>query len=270
MRKGGIVLIIAALFMLTMSGCASMALTGRAKVQQDAFGARKTFAVVTIASAKKFSGEKGLLQTFKKTDDIPGANTQPILNRLKPKVFKVLAKSRHFKLLPESSVLRSKAYRRTPEDKRKHKVLFFNVDMNVAKNYKYFSKPEKLAKLARDLKVDGVIVVNMSFSIRSSKSWISVAGLTLGKKKYSVVASASALAYDREGKVVWKDSAVKEAEPGDTKAIILLDFTDVTKTRFKKLHPSAITIGSKAMDVLLARFSDAVEGRKVSMFQKLK
>ena len=270
MRKGGIVLIIAALFMLAMSGCASMAITGRAKVQQDAFGARKKFAVVTIASAKKFSGEKGLLQMFKKTDDIPGANTQPILNRLKPKVFKALGKSRHFKLTPESSVLKSKAYRRTKEDERKQKVLFFNVDMNVAKNYKYFSKPEKLAKLARDLRVDGVIVINMSFSIRSTKSWISVGGLSMGKKKYSVVATASALAYDRKGKLVWKDTAIKEAEPGDTKAIILLDFTNVTKTKFKKLHPSAITIGSKAMDVLLARFKDTVEGRKVSAFQRMK
>jgi len=270
MKRLSIIVISAVFFMVTMSGCAPVAITGKVKAQQDAFGAKKEFAVVSIASIKELHGEKGITQIFKKTDDIPGANTQPILDQLRPEIIKTLTKSKHFKLVPESSVLKSKVYKKTMEDERKHKVLYKNVDINVAKNYKYFSKPEKLAQLAKDFKVDGVITIVMNFTISSGKSWLSVAGVTLGKKEYSVIASISALAYDREGKLIWKDTAIKQAEPGDKKAIVLLDLTDLTKTNFKKLHPSAITIGGKAVNVLLARFNDSMEGKSVSIFQKLK
>jgi hypothetical protein len=270
MKRFSIGVIIAVCYMAAMIGCAPVAITGKAKVQQDSFGAKKQFAVVTIASVKDFHGEKGITQMFKKTDDIPGANTQPILDQLSPKIIKTLEKSEHFKLVPESKVLASKAYKRINEDERTQKVLIKNIDLNVAKNYKYVSTPEKLAELARDLNVDGVITVVMNFSITSGKSWLSVAGLTVGKKEYSVIASISALAYDQDGELIWKDTAIKQAEPGDKKAIVLLDFTDLTKTNFTKLHPSAITIGNKAVDVLLARFSSTMEGEKVSIFQKMK
>jgi hypothetical protein len=260
----------AVFFMVTMSGCAPVAITGKVKAQQDAFGAKKELAVVTIASVKELHGEKGVTQLFKKTDDIPGANTQPILDQLRPEIIKTLRKSKHFNLVPESRVLNSKAYKRAAEDERRQKVLYKNIDLNVAKNYKYFSEPEKLAQLAKDLKVDGVITIVMNFSISSGKSWLSVAGVTVGKKEYSVVASISALTYDREGELIWKDTAIKQAEPGDKKAIVLLDLTDLTKTNFEKLHPSAVTIGGEAVNVLLARFNDSVEGRRVSRFQRLK
>jgi hypothetical protein len=270
MKRLSTIVIGAAFLMVTMSGCAPFAITGKVKTQQDAFGAKKEFAVVTIASIKELHGEKGITQIFKKTDNIPGANTQPILDRLRPEIIKTLGKSKHFKLVPERRVLKSKVYKGTEEDERKHRVLYKHVDINVAKNYKYFSKPEKLAQLARDFEVDGVITIVMNFSITSGKSWLSVAGVTFGKKEYSVVASISALAYDREGKLIWKDTAIKQAEPGDKKAIVLLDLTDLTKTNFKKLHPSAFTIGSKAVNVLLARFNDSMEGKRASIFQKLK
>lgn len=255
---------------MAVAGCAPVAITGKAKVQEDAFGAKKKFAVVTIASVKELHGEKGITQMFKNTDQIPGADTQPILDKLRPGVVKALKDSPHFKLMPENRVLKSKAYRGAAEDERKHKVLIKNVDMNVAKGYKYFSEPEKLAQLAKDLKVDGVVTIVMGFSITSGKSWVSVAGLSVGKKEYSVVTTVSALAYDREGRRIWKDSVAKQAEPGDKKAIVLIDVTDLTKTDFEKFHPSAVTIGGKAVDVLLARFSDTVEGKQVSFFQKLK
>jgi hypothetical protein len=270
MKRLSTIVISAVFLMVTMIGCAPVAITGKVKTQQDAFGAKKKFAVVTIASIKELHGEKGITQIFKKTDDIRGAKTQPILDQLRPEIIKTLRNSKHFKLLPESRVLKSKAYKRTRGGERKHKVLYKNVDINVAKNYKYFSKPEKLAQLAKDFKVDGVITIVMNFSISSGKSWLSVAGVTFGKKEYSVVASISVLAYNREGKLIWKDTAIKQAEPGDKKAIVLLDLTDLTETNFKKLHPSAITISGKAVNVLLARLNDSMEGKSVSIFQKLK
>lgn len=57
------------------------------------------------------------------------------------------------------------------------------------------------------------------------------------------------------------------AEPGDSKAIILIDTTDLTATNFEKLHPSALTMGDKAVEVLLTRFDDTIAGSKVSSMQ---
>jgi hypothetical protein len=269
-RRYAIISVVAVLIGLVASGCAPIAITPKIRVQNDCFGKQKRFAVVTIASTKKFYGEKGLTQMFKKTDDIPGANTQPIIDKLSPKIIRSLSKSKHFRLVPEKNVLRSKVYKRVEEDKRMQRVLFMSVPMNTAKGYKYITKAEKMAKLANDLKVDGVISVYMNFSIQSIKSKLMVAGLSLGQKQYAATVSITAVAYDRGGKIIWKDSTIKEAEPGDKKAIILIDASDITKTNFKKLHPTAVKIGEKSVGVLLARLDDALEGRSVSRIQKIR
>jgi len=255
---------------LMVSGCAQMSVTGSADVDKKAFGAKKKFAVVSIASLKTFRGEQGLGQMFTNNDNIPGMNTQPIINQLDQKIIRTLGSCRYFTLLPEHTVLASRAYRNTAEDDKTMKILFMTENMNVANHYKYISDKEKYAKLAQELGVDGVIGITMNFSIASSKGFVSIMGLSLGKKSYSAMASISAIAYNKKGEVIWKDSTLKEAEPGDTKAIILLDTTDMTNTDFEKFHPSAVEIGGKAVDVLLARFDDTMAGKETSMFQSVK
>ena len=255
---------------LMVSGCAQMAITGSANVDKQAFGAKKKYAVVSIASIKTFQGEQGLGQLFTKNENVPGMNTQPIINKLDSKIIHTLHRSKYFTLMPEHTVLASRVYRRIAEDDRTMKVLFMSESMNVANRYKYISDEKKYAKLARDLDVDGVIGITLNFTISSSKGYVSVMGLSLGKKSYSAMASISAIAYNRKGEVVWKDSTIREAEPGDSKAIILLDTTDMTNTDFMKFHPSAIEIGGKAVDVLLARFDDTMAGKETSMFQSVK
>jgi hypothetical protein len=250
-------LVLSVLIGVMISGCAPMAITGSADVNKQAFGARKRFAVVSIASMKTFHGEQGLGQMFTKNDDIPGMNTQPIINQLDPKIIRALDHDKHITLLPEKTVLSSRAYKRIHEDDRVMKVLFMNETMNVANHYKYFTDEKKYAKLARELGVDGVIGITVNFSITSGKG-------------YSATAAISAVAYDKNGEVIWKDSTVKEADPGDSKAIILLDTTDITNTDFEKFHPSAVEIGGKAVDVLLARFDDTISGKSTSMFQSMK
>jgi hypothetical protein len=259
-----------ALFGVMVSGCAPMAITGSADVNKTAFGSKKRFAVVSIASVKTFHGEQGLGQMFTNNDDIPGMNTQPLINKMNPKIISALNSSIYFKLLPENKVLTSKAYKNFEEDERLMKVLFMSETMNVANKYKYISDEKKYAKLANDLGVDGVIGVTMNFSIAPSKASLNVMGLSLGKKSYSAMTSISAIAYNKNGEVIWKDSTVKEAEPGDTKAIILIDTSDMTGTNFENLHPSAVEIGGKAVDVLLARFDDTMAGNKTSTFQSIK
>ena len=255
---------------LLISGCAPMTITGAADVDKKSFGPKKKFAVVSIASLKTFRGEQGVGQMFTNNDDIPGMNTQPIINKLDPKIMRTLGSSRYFTLMPENAVLASKAYKNFTEDERVIKVLFMSETMNVANNYKYVSDEKKYAKLAKDLGVDGVIGITMNFTISSGGGKLNVMGLSLGKKSYSAMASISAIAYNRNGDVVWKDSTMKEAEPDDSKAIILIDTSNMTDTNFEKLHPSAIEIGGKAVDVLLARFDDTMAGKEVSSFQSVK
>lgn len=264
--RSGIVIVLVWL----LSACAPMAYTGGADVNKAAFGEKKRFAVVSIASMKDFYGEKGLAQMFKSTDEIPGADTQPLIDTLAPTIVSTLDKSGNFVLVPEREVLSSAAYRSVTEDEKVMKVLFLTKDMNVAHDYKYISDPQKYAELARQLDVDGVIGITMNFSLTAGKSFININGLSLGKKSYSVMASSSATAYDRDGNVIWNDSTIKQAEPGDTKAIILIDTTDLTGTNFEKLHPSAITMGGKAIEVLLARFDDTIAGNQVSSIQFMK
>jgi hypothetical protein len=261
---------IAIVLVLLLSACAPMAITGGADVDKAAFGAKKRFAVVSIASMKDFYGEKGLTQMFKSSDEIPGANTQPLIDELAPRIVSTLDKSGNFILVPEQEVLSSKAYRNVAEDEKVAKVLFMTKDLNTARNYKYISEQQKYAELARQLDVDGVIGITMNFSLTAGKNFISVAGLSLGKKNYSVMVASTAIAYDRGGNVIWKDSTVKMAEPGDSKAIILIDTTDLTATNFEKLHPSALTMGDKAVEVLLTRFDDTIAGNKVSGIQFMK
>ncbi len=263
-------LFLTAVFMVTLSACAPMAITGSADVEKTAFGPKKRFAVVSIASVKTFSGEKGITQLFKDTDEIPGADTRPLLDAVKPKVFKSLQANRNFVLLPEKKVLHSRAYKQIREDERKTKMLIWSDEMNVARNYKYFSEPSKYAQLAKELKVDGVIGVTMGFSVSSNKAGLSINGLSFGRKAYSPQATISAVAYDERGNVIWKDSTLKRAEPGDKKAIFLLDFTDVTNTNFTKLHPKAIEIGNKAVEVLVSRLDDTLSGKGTSSIQSMK
>jgi hypothetical protein len=259
-----------ALIGVMVSGCAPMAITGSADVDKNAFGAKKRFAVVSIASLKTFQGEQGLTQMFKSNDEIPGTNTQPLINKLNPKIIRSLGNFKYITLIPEDKVLTSKSYKNLAEDERIMKVLFMSEPINVANNYKFFSDEKKYAKLARDLGVDGVIGITMNFSISSGKNSVSVMGLSLGKKSYSAMATISAVAYNKNGEVIWKDSTLKEAEPGDTKAIILIDTSDMSSTNFEKFHASAIEIGGKAVDVLLARLDDTMAGKKVSSIQSVK
>ena len=259
-----------ALFGAMVSGCAPMAITGSADVNQKAFGAKKRFAVVSIASLKTFRGEQGMGQMFKNNDDIPGMNTQPIINKLDSKIVRSLGNSKYFTLLPENTVLTSKAYKSFAEDERVMKVLFMSETMNVANNYKYVSDEKKYAKLAKELGVDGVIGITMNFTISEGGGKLYLGPLSLGKKSYSAMASISAIAYNKNGEVIWKDSTMKEAEPGDTKAIVLIDTSGMTDTNFEKLHPSAIDIGGKAVDVLLARLDDTMAGKETSVFQSAK
>lgn len=254
---------------LLLSGCSPMAITGRAKVQQDSFGGSKKFAVVSIASAKHFSGEQGFFQQFKSNDSIPGIDTQPVIDQLVPSIREKFAKTGYYTSVPMSTIVGSPQYIELQEDEKVQKIAFFKSELNVAKGYKFFNDPQKLAELAQALEVDGVITVVMNFSVVSMKTTGFIAVASFGKKEYASNATIAVTAYDRNGNILWQDTTIKQAEPGDKKAIVVLDFSDIGGTNFEKMHPSAVLIGEHAVDVIVQRFKDTMEGKSTSMFQKI-
>ena len=178
-----------------------------------------------------------------------------------------LGQTRNFILVPESRVLGNRAYKMAAEDPRQQGAAIFTVDMNVAQGYRYFSEPQKYAKLAQDLGVDGVIAVYVHFGVSATNMGGAIKGIALGAKRYSTTASASAIAYNQKGEVVWKDQTHKEADPEDTRAVVVLDTSMFTGADFVKLQPSAVEIGGKAVEVLISRLDDTIAGRSVDRVQ---
>lgn len=256
------------IFITSLAGCASV-YTGKADVDKAAFGPQKRFAVVSIASVKYFQGEKGFFQMFKSDDKIAGANTQPMLDKLVPDILRSLNHSHYIRLVSQRRVLRNHTYRTMPEDKRTMSAFITHYDLDVARHYKYFSDPKKFAKLARALNVNGVIGVTMTFTVMAHRSGFNIDGIGFGKKTYSASATITATAYDRNGKLIWKDTTLKKAKPGDTKYDVVLDTSDFRPTDFKKFRPSAIAIGDKAVKVLVSRFDDTMTGKEVSSMQSM-
>ena len=271
--RGVFWLFLAAAFLLT--GC-SMALTGRAEVEKQAFTKEKKYALVTISASKEFSGEQGFFQMFKDNENIRGINTQPVVDELVPVIRKKLAQTGYFTSVPMTNIVNNPSYKLLQEDEKVRRAGIFSIEQNVGYGYKYLADEQKLSQLARDLDVDGVICVNMNFSVVAMKSALSAAAsnllgglpLSVGEKEYSSNVSMTLTAYDADGHLIWEDSTAKQAEPGDEKAIVLMDLSDLTDTNFEKMHPSAVLIGSYATDVLVERFQSTMEGKKTSIFQK--
>ena len=250
LRAFSVVGIIVTLLMLV--GCAIIISPG-AKVDADSFGKTKKCAIVTIMGTKKLQAQKGFLQMFKK---VPEQNTQSILDKLRPEVIKAFRKSKHLRVKSEKRVLNSKAYKKLKADEPVHKVLFMKVELNTAKGYKFISDPQKLSKLAKDLNVDGVIVVGMNFSVSSGIA----GGLGIGVKRFKVVTAVNAMAYDSNGRLVWKDAIHKSSELADSQLALI---ADVRSVNFKKLKPHAFKAGKEGLNVLVARLDDGLEGKRV-------
>ena len=243
----GIIVIVAMLV-----GCAIIISPG-VKVDTDSFGKTKKCAIVTIMGTKKLQAQKGFLQLFKK---VPEQNTQPVLDKLRPEVINAFRKSKHLTVKSEKGVLNSKAYKNLTADEPVQKVLFMEVELNTAKGYKFITDPEKLSRLAKDLNVDGVIVVGMNFSVSSGIA----GGLGIGVKRFKVVTAVSAMAYDSNGKLVWKDAVHKSSELADSQLAVI---ADVRSVDFEKLKPYAFKAGKEGLNVLVARLDNGLEGKRV-------
>ena len=244
------------LFTFLFSGCAP-----RSMIKPEAFGTKKTFAIVSIAGAKHFNaGSKTTKEFFTGYDD--SNNTQPILDKMKVDVWKALKKSNHFRLKDPKKVRSSQVYKGLEPDEAVFRVGIFKTKMNTAKGYKYFSDKKKLAKLAKELRVDGVIQVIVNLSTRDT----TIYAVGFGAKTTRVLGIIGLFAYDRNGNVIWQDMIQQISEEGLSKAMILVDTGNIN---YKKLIPLAEKVAQEGIKKIVANLDDKMgSGKNVQRHAK--
>jgi hypothetical protein len=225
-----------------LAGCGSIGTV----YQPGAFGSDKTYAVVTVMATEKvgctdFGGNPcnggvfGLVNMAARKDAYSIA-AGDILENTYPTVLKGL---RAPNLKVAADVKGNKVYRAAAEDAQPTGAL--RQQHTVAKGYKHFSD-ENLGKMARELKVDGVIVLTLSYT--AAKSGVTVAGVGGGHKAQTMV---MARAVDKEGKNVWFDYAQGQSDTGVSTGIGAVDFP--------KLRPLFVDSSDKAIKKLMENFS---------------
>ena len=141
--------------------------------ETQAFGKSKKFAVVSVSATPEINSGSGtgsgigftLSGLIKAASDESGYNgdADKILAETAPLILEDLGNNRHYTLVPAKTVLNHKAYR-AAEGEDTSITLGFGKKWLVAPGYKYIKSEDKLAKLARDLNVDAVMVVTVNYS----------------------------------------------------------------------------------------------------------
>jgi hypothetical protein len=171
--------------------------------REDAFGKKKRFAVVTIVSSQKITGNSGsgsvtgIVKAIGKKRGYTG-DAAKVFKASVPIIMKELKKSRHFTLVPENQIIRSKRYKALEGDPPK--LLWFK--MLVAKGYKYFGKA-KFKKVAKELRLDGAINVSLNYGY--GFTGVNIAGIISGGYHKAEVL-LTIYAVDRDGRIVWRET----------------------------------------------------------------
>ena len=223
-------------------------------VRRDAFGPKKTYAVVSIHAYPEIhpigqsqGSLSGLVKMAGKDSGL-SRDSSGILEDSVPIVMKILKGSGSFKLASEESVLGSKAYAAAAPDDPK---IIFSSKFRAAKGYKFLSMKDgqNLAQLAQKLKVDGVILLSLDYGY--TFSGVNAAGLIAAGTQHGGV-RAVVSTYDRSGQLVWRDIIYKKSDAsigafGET-------------GNFRKLHPLLLEAVSGCAKELVAALSRDVRG----------
>ena len=238
---------------LVLAGVAALAGCGSVGsiYQPDAFGATRTYAVVTVMATQKVGcsdlggnpcngGVFGLVNMAARKDAYSTASDE-ILESTYPTALKAL-RSPNLKIAT-GDIKANRAYRAAAEDPQPNGT--FAQQHAIAKGYKYFSD-ESLVKLARDLKVDGVITLTLSYN--AARSGITVGGAGGGHQAQTTV---FARAIDKDGKNVWWDYAMGNSDKSVSTGIGAVDFP--------KLRPLFAESTDKAVRKLMENFNSKTQ-----------
>jgi hypothetical protein len=219
------------------------------KINPDAFGSSKTYALVSVIynpDINYFGGGKGftmgggttasgLIKAAGKNNGY-SRDAQEIFKTTFPKVLKAFQSTKSFKLLPERTVLKSEAYKRAVGSKPK--ILWSSF--NLPPGYKYFDGENTITKLARDLHVDGVIIMHIAYGY--TFKGVGFFGLVSAGTERGAV-RINLFAINREGKTVWQDFYIEES----TESIGAVG----ESADFEKIHPLIIDAAIKSATGIL-------------------
>ncbi len=247
--------------LLLLCGALVMTSCSYHTVRKDSFGTTKTYAVVSIYAQRKIRAHgntqgmgtvSGLVKAAKK-DAGTSDDVSTVLEDGTQIVLKALHQSRSFRLLPHERVAQHPAYVKEQPDDPNGVFLKFKP----AKGYKYFNlgDKEKLSELARKLKVDGVIVVQLDYGF--AFNGVAAAGLIAAGKHHGSL-NAVVAAYDRSGEVVWSDMVSKTSEKG-------IGTLGANVADFPKLRPLLLEATSAASNELVAKLDESVSGPTVAL-----
>lgn len=212
----------------------------------EAFGPGKTFAIVSIAASPKMSVAgtgagtaigTSLTGAIKSASSASGYSNRAdeVFAETLPIVLKELESSPHFRLAPRQWVQQHKAYRAIEGDNPNGKL----VSWLVPKGYKYFSSREKLARLAKEMNVDAVVIVTLSYN--ASFTGVGALGL-IAAGKHSATTTLTIGAIGRNGETVWGDYVTKPSKDsiaaiGESANFVKLRpyFTDSTRTAVRHI-----------------------------------
>lgn len=183
-------------------------LISKLKVDPGAFGKNKRFAIVSITSVNKITSNQGRAGIFGAVKAMSkkysfSSDARPVVKKAVPILFREMAKSRHFRLVSSRSLLKSRAYKNAKGAKLKG---FMGMKLITAPGYKYIKSKSALKKLAKELNVDAVMLVNVSYGVATS--WIGPVGKNYG------TATITISAVDKNGKQVWSHTVVEKNKKG--------------------------------------------------------
>jgi len=207
---------------LVLAACAS------SQVNSSAFSKPRTLALVSVAATVS-----GLATGAAQDRQIAADLVRVSLNEI--------GHSRYVRLVPEATVLRSKAYKAIKDEG----PTFLGVLAPGYKRFTFEDEKTHLQALAKELKVDGFLFVQGAYGKKDSG--VGVGGLfgvpipiTAGRSHpYAVYA---VVAYDVKGDVLWQDQIQKTSDEGITTVMgvgayksLIPKFTDLMKVASREL-----------------------------------
>ena len=169
----------------------------------EGFGPDKIFGIVSITADSKIYqvGSNGSLTgMFSAASDDRDfyQDSQRVLDRSIPVIVKTMARTNQYVLMPPESVLSDRVYVGVTAEENSA----FN-HTNVANGYKRISKERRMAVMAQNMGLDGVMHVNVSYGY--SNEGTNIGGLVDYGKNYATV-KINVKAVDFRGNVIWKAS----------------------------------------------------------------
>lgn len=192
---------------------------------------------------KSFTGNKkprmAIMHVIGRVDGLTMSDEeeQQLFNGAAKIVEKELAKSKHFTLVKRKKVTKSRAYKAIKAQPPKYGIF----SLELAKGYKYFDiKEEKknMARLAKELKLDGVMIVNLTFN--RSNGGFSLSGFlpvpipVSAGKSYGELSYAVHAMNPKTFDVIWGEVLKESTEEGVT--------TVMGVGKFAELQPKLLNL----------------------------